>query len=836
MPENRPQGRKTTVSGKSSGVYRRGEGQGTGPVGKAGSHPTQGSGRSGSSPSRAARVGGGSGAILIVIVVLFFLLRSCGGGSGDLSGLSGLTEGLTGSDGSGSSGIGSLLDDSGSSGSSGLGAYSDLSLSPYANLFANAQSSGTAPVAETAVDSSVVEGARDKYTQIRGDGQDEITIMVYLCGTDLESRSGMATKDLSEMARATLSDKIHLIVYTGGCSRWNNNIVSANVNQIYEVRSGGVQRIIQDDGARSMTDPSTLTRFIKWCALNYRADRNFLILWDHGGGSVSGYGYDEKNARAGSMGLAQISKAISDSGVLFDAVGFDACLMATVETGLMLDQYADYMIASEETEPGIGWYYTDWLTKLSQNTSMPTVEIGKNIVDDFVRTCASQCSGQSATLSVVDLAELAATVPDAMRDFSDSITDLVQNKGYQTVSNARNGAREFARSTQIDQIDLVHFALNLGNAQGKELADAIRGAVKYNRASSNMTNCYGLSVYFPYRRTANVDKAVQTYDAIGFDASYSRAIRAFASMEVSGQAAAGGSNSPYAGLFGGGYSGTPSSSVDITSLLSNFLGGGDFSSISGLSGGSADFLFGGRALGTEETAAYIASEHFDPSALSWTLNERGETVIRLSEDQWGKVEGLALNMFFDDGQGFIDLGLDAIFDFSDEGDLLAPSERSWLAINEHTVAYYHEYIVDGNYYGTIPALLNGERVELQVCLDGETGYGTITGIRAVYADGETQLLPKTQMLPDEDVDLWNVGEEQPDSARTLQPGDVLDFLCDYYRYDGSYVDTYFLGESLTIGDGPVVICNAELPEGSVRMTYRFTDLYQQNYWSDPLMG
>ncbi|MCR5235609.1 MAG: hypothetical protein K6E34_00220 [Lachnospiraceae bacterium] len=36
----------------------------------------------------------------------------------------------------------------------------------------------------------------------------------------------------------------------------------------------------------------------------------------------------------------------------FDFIGFDACLMATVETAYMLSPYADYMIASEEFEPG----------------------------------------------------------------------------------------------------------------------------------------------------------------------------------------------------------------------------------------------------------------------------------------------------------------------------------------------------------------------------------------------------------------------------------------------------------------------------------------------------
>ena len=89
------------------------------------------------------------------------------------------------------------------------------------------------------------------------------------------------------------------------------------------------------------------------------------------------------------MTLDEINTALKDAGTKFDFVGFDACLMATYETAIMLNNHADYLIASEETEPGIGWYYTNWLTNLSENTSMPTIEIGQNIIDDFVTKCYS---------------------------------------------------------------------------------------------------------------------------------------------------------------------------------------------------------------------------------------------------------------------------------------------------------------------------------------------------------------------------------------------------------------------------------------------------------------
>ena len=134
-----------------------------------------------------------------------------------------------------------------------------------------------------------------------------------------------------------------------------------------------------------------------------------------------------------------------------------------------MSQYADYLIASEETEPGVGWYYTDWLTDFGKDTSKPTIQVGRNIVDSFVDTCAQKCPGQLTTLSVIDLAELEHTLPDALTEFSNATTKLIREQEYQTVSNARSGTREFAQSSKIDQIDLVHLAQNLGTRESKAL-------------------------------------------------------------------------------------------------------------------------------------------------------------------------------------------------------------------------------------------------------------------------------------------------------------------------------------------------------------------------------
>ncbi len=846
MPANRPLGRKKTVSGGGSGVNVHGSGQGTGPVGSSGGMKKPSSRPAGGGGARAAR-GAGLSLPVIIIMVIAYLFLGGGGGSQEVSYPSGSGYSSSGSAG-GSGGLttGSSQTGSGTTGSGSLSDFYEYFNQQTGQSSGNSQGSTSANsqvnADSSSVNAEVADGVPHKRTQIVGGGEDVITIMVYMCGTDLESRSAMATSDLSEMTKANISDNINLLVYTGGCSRWQNNVVSSSVNQIYRIRSGKLERLVADDGAKVMTNPSTLSSFIKWSAENFPANRYDLIFWDHGGGSVSGYGYDEKNKRSGSMSLSGINKALKDGGVTFDFVGFDACLMATAETALMVDDYADYMIASEETEPGIGWYYTNWLTKLSGNTSMPTTQIGRNIVDDFTAACAQSCRGQKTTLSLIDLAEFSYTVPKKLTAFSQSVRALLKDKEYQTVSDARYSTREFASSSRIDQVDLVDLALKVGTEEGQDLADTLRAAVKYNKTSSNMTNAYGVSIYFPYQRTSYVDSMCSTYSDIGMDEEYSKCIREFASLETSGQIMAGGSasSSPMGSLFGsllgGGASsgGSSSGSIDydtlgsllggsssssgsgdlVGALLGSFLS--DPSMISGLTSGNTGF-FSDRAMSEEDTAEYLTDHYFDPENLVWTENADGTATMDLSEDQWSLVHDLDLNMFYDTGSGYVDLGLDNIFSFDDDGTLIADTERNWISLNGQPVAYYRESTMgdESNYLitGYVPALLNGTPVHVILAFDTENPQGYVAGYRTTYSEEDTLTLAKN------------------DSQ--LVEGDTLQFLCDFYSYDGEYQDSYLLGDPLTV-NGEITITNTDVGEGGVKLMYRFTDIYNQQYWTPAL--
>ena len=679
--------------------------------------------------------------------------------------------------------------------------------------------------------------ARDKRVTPLGNGRDEVTIMVYMCGTDLESKHGMATSDLQEMLKAQLSDKVNLIIETGGCKGWKNNLISSSKNQIYKVENGGL-RVLEDNiGSAAMTDPQNLSDFIKYCTKNYPADRNMLIFWDHGGGSLSGFGYDEKNPNASSMTLSKIDSALKNANCVFDCIGFDACLMATLETALVCNNYADYLIASEETEPGAGWHYTGWLSKLAANTSMPTVEIAQSIIDDFVAASCSASPSAKVTLSVMDLAELEGTVPEAFGSFAASTNHMLQSGDYQQVSNARAGVRQFAQSSKINQVDLVDLAQRIGSNDALALAQALDGCVKYNR--STISRCNGVSIYFPYESTSSVKNAVASYRDLGIDDEYSKCIQSFASLEYGGHIAGsasqtsssslGGSGSDLLGSLLSSYSGSGSSSP-LGSLLGSFSGSGSSSSSAGLSIDPATIMslmgaFSGRSMPADydwvdteliaDQAQVIAENYLNPAHITASA-KNGTQVLSLSEEEWALIQTVELNVFVNDGDGFIDLGLDNTFEWDDDNDLLLEYDGSWLTLNDQVCAYYlvsDTQLDDGSWLtvGRIPALLNGDFVNLQVVFDDENPEGVITGAYPLY-----------------DSDLIEV---QAKGDIPVQPGDSIELLCDYYDLDGSYSASYTLGEEFTVPQSGLTLRNRNLEAQNVSVTYRLTDIYGNHYWT-----
>ena len=120
---------------------------------------------------------------------------------------------------------------------------------------------------------------------------------------------------------------------------------------------------------------------------NHPSEHSMVILWNHGGGVLGGISYDETYGMdaiaVGELGNAFAQMETDSEEKPFDIIGFDACLMANLDTASATSPYGDYMIASQELESANGWNYTGLLQALAQNPDISPAELGQHICDSF---------------------------------------------------------------------------------------------------------------------------------------------------------------------------------------------------------------------------------------------------------------------------------------------------------------------------------------------------------------------------------------------------------------------------------------------------------------------
>ena len=208
------------------------------------------------------------------------------------------------------------------------------------------------------------------------------------------------------------------------------------------------------------------------------------------------------------------------------------------------------------------------------------------------------------------------------------------------------------------------------------------------------------------------------------------------------------------------------------------------------------------------------------TGLKWTTNSEGTRVLKLSEEEWAKIDTVKLNVFYDDGGGYIDLGLNPLFGFDEEGNLIGEYDGTWIAIDRQPVAFYHlTTIENGDRYriiGYVPAFLNDQHVNLILAFDNDHPKGYIAGAKVIESGPGTDLT--TEQMVSDLIDV--------------KAGDTLDFVCDYYGYNGTFINNYFFGKRMTLSSDPK-IQNVKV-KGTLSACYMLTDKEGNRYWT-PLM-
>ena len=257
---------------------------------------------------------------------------------------------------------------------------------------------------------------------------DDYTIMLYICGADLESSNqqgngGNATEDISEILQAGKTpDGVNVIIETGGASEWKSS--SKNLTKDGSKIPANLTRWVVNDSAKiekvtdtyqpkdaSMGLQSTFTSFLQWGLTNYPADKTAVIMWNHGGG-MSGCCFDENNSDDG-LTPTEMYNAFKDvlgsgsNATKLEWIGYDCCTMQMADIASINADYFHYQIASQELEASTGWVYSNWLEELynglNGNDPLTTEELLKVICDDFVNANSDWGSDNDQVLSYIKL-------------------------------------------------------------------------------------------------------------------------------------------------------------------------------------------------------------------------------------------------------------------------------------------------------------------------------------------------------------------------------------------------------------------------------------------------
>lgn len=371
----------------------------------------------------------------------------------------------------------------------------------------------------------------------------EWTIMVYIEGDN--NLEGDALADIQEMEQIGSTDAVNIIVqidraedYSDGDGDWTQarryrveqDTTGITVPQMVELKFGDPASVrlstapMEDLGEINNGDPETLIDFALWAARNYPADKYGLVLWNHGGTWAGGFGGDESTVDHDGMNMIELDFALdsitSSLGRNFEFIGFDTCLMGGYEIFSMLAKYSNFAAASEELEPGFGWYYTPVIDMLVSDPSADGGALAESVVVNYMsfydefwveitgETYADFFGGDVYGQTAVDLS-LMVGLEDALTTFSAVAVENMDTELTAAIADARTNTQMFMLSQADDapaigSSDLKHFMLLLQrfssnddvNSAAQGVIDAIDNMVIVHQ-QTNLDGAHGISIYFP---------------------------------------------------------------------------------------------------------------------------------------------------------------------------------------------------------------------------------------------------------------------------------------------------------------------------------------------------
>ena len=589
------------------------------------------------------------------------------------------------------------------------------------------------------------EGAQDVAA-----GEGSWAIYWYLCGSDLESGGGFASGDLGELMEVQLPENVNVVIETGGSSEWQNDVIDASKLQRWVYNSEGLM-LVDEQPSASMGEAQTLADFLSFAKTNYPAEKTAVVFWNHGGGSVSGASFDELYD-FDSLTLDEMYAAFSSvwepsaENQPLELVGFDTCLMATVDVANTFSDLAHYLVASEETEPANGWYYSQWVGALAQDTSMDGAELGKVICDAYYAGCEEVGTQDNTTLSLTDLSKVGPLL-EAYESFgAEALAAACTDPAFfsqfgRVAAQSENYGGNTKEQGYTNMVDLGHMARQSAGmlSSSQSVLDALNDCVLYQVGGQYRTEATGLSCYYSYN--GDVDE-FNSYAGLGAG----EAFKYFYSYELTGE-------------------------LDDSGM--EYIADLDFTEL--------------------PEVQNLLTMSWDGIALD--VDDNGTAYMTLGPDANDILAGIGFSLYYVDTENdlMMLLGTDNDMNADWDNGVFSDNFRGvWGSIDGNLV--YMELSFEGDDYNlySVPVLLNGEEYNLQVVYDFTGEQWGIIGARQGIdnngmADKELRLLQEG----DEITTIWYMATATGDDD--FEPYEANTFtvtadtaFAETQLFDGSY--------------------------------------------------
>lgn len=272
-----------------------------------------------------------------------------------------------------------------------------------------------------------------------------------------------------------------------------------------------------------MSNYKTLEKFILWVKNNYPAEHYGISMWDHGSGIFKKSAIKKQNKSidgfCDEMKLWEMKKALKtfqdSTNKKIDIVGFDVCLLGHIETAYELGNYTDYVIASEQTEPGGGWDYSAAFKTLNAaNGNLSPDSLAKCIAKTYIQSYLSGGSegADAATQAVTSTKGLYQYLIPALNKFSDKLYATCYD--YKSIIKSARSSTWYS-DEESDNIDLGDFCRNIKNSSSLPLE--VR-----NYADTVITNIKKAVIYSGYTSQAATSPKVPTGLKIWFPEDYTQ--------------------------------------------------------------------------------------------------------------------------------------------------------------------------------------------------------------------------------------------------------------------------------------------------------------------------